>query len=86
MQEKTLVIKNSTGLHARPASMLVNKARAFESRVTLEKDGKTVDAKSILGIMGMAISQGSTVTIRAEGTDEEKAIEELATYLEQLEE
>ncbi|GMA63858.1 HPr family phosphocarrier protein [Alicyclobacillus fastidiosus] len=84
MAEKTLVIQNPTGIHARPAAMLVNKAQAFASKITLEKDGKQADAKSILGVMAMAVNQGSTVTIRAEGSDADQAVAELAAFLEQL--
>ncbi|MFB5190612.1 HPr family phosphocarrier protein [Alicyclobacillus fastidiosus] len=84
MVEKTLVIHNPTGIHARPAAILVNKAQAFVSKITLEKDGRKVDAKSILGVMAMAVNQGSTVTIRAEGSDEERAVAELTVFLEQL--
>ncbi|GMA62708.1 HPr family phosphocarrier protein [Alicyclobacillus fastidiosus] len=84
MQEQSVTISNASGLHARPASLFVNKAAMFESKITLEKDGKAVDAKSILGIMSMAVTSGSVVTIRAEGPDEAAAVSELAALIDQL--
>jgi len=71
MQEFSYTIKDPNGVHARPAGLLVKAAKGFASSVTLTVDGKSCDAKKILAVMGMAIKQGSTVTVRAEGADEE---------------
>ena len=74
MIEQEVEIVNRLGLHARAAAKLVQTAGGFDSQVTLVKDGDQVDAKSILGILLLAASQGSTVTVRCEGEDEEKAM------------
>jgi phosphocarrier protein HPr len=74
MVERETEIVNRLGLHARAAAKLVHTAGGFESRVTVLKDGEEVDAKSILGVLLLAASQGSRVTIRAEGQDEAEAV------------
>lgn len=74
MIEKDAEIVNRLGLHARAAAKLVHTAGGFQSRVILMKDGEEVDAKSILGILLLAAGQGSQVTIRCEGTDEQDAL------------
>ncbi|MEJ8548366.1 HPr family phosphocarrier protein [Brevibacillus borstelensis] len=61
------------GLHARPAALLVNCAGQYQSRVTLVKDQKQADGKSILGIMTLGASQGDRLTIEIEGADEKQA-------------
>ncbi|WP_340700992.1 HPr family phosphocarrier protein [Brevibacillus borstelensis] len=61
------------GLHARPAALLVNKAGQFQSKVTVIKDQKKADGKSILGIMTLGASQGDRLTLEIEGADEEQA-------------
>ncbi len=65
---------NRLGLHARAAAKLVHMAGAFQSRVMISKDGEDVDAKSILGVLLLAAGQGTKVTIRCDGTDEEAAM------------
>ena len=67
-------------VHARPAGFLVKEAANFKCSVTVSKDGKTVDAKKIFGIMGLGFKAGDTVTINTDGEDEEKA----AAALEEL--
>jgi phosphocarrier protein HPr len=74
MIERETEIVNRLGLHARAAAKLVHTAGKFQSRVTVEKDGEEVDAKSILGILLLAASQGTRVTIRSDGDDEENAM------------
>lgn len=75
MIERETEIVNRLGLHARAAAKLVHTAGAFQSRVTVCRDGEEVDAKSILGLMMMAAAQGSKVTIRCDGKDEEAAMQ-----------
>ncbi|MCG0274808.1 MAG: HPr family phosphocarrier protein [Thermosediminibacteraceae bacterium] len=82
MYEKTVVVKNRTGLHARPAAMFVQTANKFKSEIFLEKEGKKVNAKSIMGVMSLAVSQGTTVTISAQGDDEKEAVEALVELVE----
>jgi phosphotransferase system HPr (HPr) family protein len=74
MVERETEIVNRLGLHARAAAKLVHTAGAFQSRVTVAKDGEEVDAKSILGVLLLAAGQGSTVTVRCDGHDEEAAL------------
>ena len=74
MIEKDAEIVNRLGLHARAAAKLVHMAGGFQSRVTVEKDGEEVDAKSILGILLLAAGQGSQVKVRCEGADEQDAL------------
>ncbi|GAA3660342.1 HPr family phosphocarrier protein [Asaccharospora irregularis] len=75
--EKTISIKNESGLHARPAGMFVKKASEFKSNVEILAKGKTVNAKSIMGVMSLGLAQGEELTIIANGSDEQEAITEL---------
>lgn len=77
MVEKTIIITNPAGLHARPAALFVQTAGKFTSNVWIKKGIKKVNAKSIMGLMSLAVSQGTEVVIGAEGEDEEKVINEL---------
>lgn len=74
MIERETEIVNRLGLHARAAAKLVHTAGGFASRVSVLKDGEEVDAKSILGVLLLAAAQGSRVTIRCDGQDEEDAL------------
>lgn len=74
MIETETEIVNRLGLHARAAAKLVHTAGAFQSRVTVARDGEEVDAKSILGVLLLAAAQGTTVRIRCDGQDEEAAM------------
>ena len=82
MTECTVTIKNPTGLHARPAAMLVQKAASFKSKVKLSGNGKTADAKSILAVMGMGLAKDTQVTISAEGEDEAACVEALKALID----
>ncbi|MGA9175205.1 MAG: HPr family phosphocarrier protein [Thermoactinomyces sp.] len=84
MLEKTITITNPSGLHARPAALLVKEASNFKSTIKLVKNGKEVDAKSLLGVMSLAAKQNDQVTVRAEGEDKEAAVNQIAAFLEQL--
>lgn len=83
MIEREKEIVNRLGLHARAAAKLVHTAGNFRSRVTVAKDGEEVDAKSILGVLLLAASQGSQVTIRCEGQDEHEAMDAVARLIEE---
>lgn len=83
MKELSYVITDPEGIHARPAGALVKEAVAFTSKITIGKDGKEVDAKRIFGIMGLAAKQGQTIVLKAEGDDEDAAIEKLGTFLKE---
>ncbi len=80
--EKEVHIKNKSGLHARPASLFVNKSNNFKSEITIVFNGKEVQAKSILGVMGIGAKQGSKVILRAKGEDAYDAVEQLSSFLE----
>ena len=70
-------IVNRLGLHARAAAKLVSLASTFESEITLEKDGRRVNAKSIMGVMMLAASQGTLLSLEIEGPDEQEAERQL---------
>jgi phosphocarrier protein HPr len=72
---KTLTILNEVGIHARPASMIVKRLLEFESEVFIEKDGKRVNGKSIMGILMLAASKGSQIRVEADGPDAQAAVE-----------
>ena len=74
MITKELTIKNEIGLHARPAALFVQNANKFLSDIMIKKAGKTVNAKSIMGVMAMGISKGEMIEIIIDGPDEENAI------------
>jgi catabolite repression HPr-like protein len=83
MYERSVVVLLRQGLHARPAAEFVKRANTFRSQITVTKDGRSVDAKSILGLMGLAAGHGSEITISANGTDEEQAVETLVELVSQ---
>jgi phosphocarrier protein HPr len=86
MVEKQFVVKNETGLHARPASMFVQKAAKFKSIIKLQKEGKEANAKSIISVLSLGASKGSKVTISCTGADEKEALDALIELLDNLEE
>ncbi|CAG9620714.1 HPr family phosphocarrier protein [Sutcliffiella rhizosphaerae] len=83
MVQKQVDVRLKTGLQARPAALFVQEANRFSSEVFLEKDGKKVNAKSIMGLMSLAIGSGATITLIADGHDEEDAIAALTDYVQQ---
>ena len=78
MTQETVTIENKTGIHARPASVFVQTATKFKSKIQIEAKGKKVDAKSILMLMSMGLVQGTQMNIIAEGEDEADAVKALA--------
>jgi phosphocarrier protein len=77
-----LEVVNLLGLHARAAARFVRTASRFQSKITVSKDGTTIDGKSILGILFLAASAGSRITIAASGEDEDRALEALSSLVE----
>ncbi|HVE88956.1 MAG TPA: HPr family phosphocarrier protein [Burkholderiaceae bacterium] len=75
MISKDFTIKNKLGLHARPSAQLTQIAGRYESEVFIAKNGRRVNAKSIMGVMMLAAGPGSTVTVDAEGPDEQQALD-----------
>lgn len=82
MVEKQVEVQLKSGLQARQAALFVQEANRYSADVYLEKDEKKVNAKSIMGIMSLAISKGTTVTISADGSDEEAAVEALSSLID----
>lgn len=84
MLRQTVTIRNKLGLHARAAAKLVNTAGRFDSSVTVANGGKSADAKSIMGIMMLAASQGTELELRVEGEDETQALESVVSLIDDL--
>ncbi|MEW9053712.1 MAG: HPr family phosphocarrier protein [Neobacillus sp.] len=82
MVEKQVEVKLKTGLQARPAALFVQEANRFSADVFLEKDGKKVNAKSIMGLMSLAVGSGVVVNIIADGDDEENALVALEEFVQ----
>ncbi len=82
MVEKQVKVQLKTGLQARQAALFVQEANRFSADVYLEKDNKKVNAKSIMGVMSLAISKGTDIKISAEGLDEENAVQTLSQVIE----
>ena len=78
---RDLVVTNKLGVHARPAAMFVKVANRFEAEIMVEKDGETVNGKSIMGLMMLAAGPGSRLHVRANGPDAPQAINELEQLL-----
>ncbi|MFB5192065.1 HPr family phosphocarrier protein [Alicyclobacillus fastidiosus] len=83
MVQHSLRIELAQGLAARPAAEFVKLASSYASSVRLGKHGQFIDAKSILGVMSMALSHGDEVTLQVDGPDEQEAVANLSTFLGQ---
>lgn len=83
MKSFSYVITDAEGIHARPAGLLVRQAGKYQSAIKIEKAGKSGDAKRIFAVMGLAAKQGETVTISADGPDEDTAIAELEAFMKE---
>ncbi|MCB5234410.1 MAG: HPr family phosphocarrier protein [Candidatus Cloacimonetes bacterium] len=82
MIRKTVTVKNKLGLHARPSALLVRAATKYRSEFHIEKDGTTVNGKSIMGVMMLAAEHGSSLELIADGVDEEYLINEISELIE----
>lgn len=83
MKEQSFTITADTGVHARPATLLVNKAGQYQSEVELTYNEKTVNLKSIMGVMSLGIPKGAEIKISATGSDEEEAIQGLSEVIKE---
>lgn len=81
MADTTLTVEHPEGLHARPASVFVEKAKDFEAQITLVHKGEEANAKSMLGVLSLGIDQGAEITIRTQGNDAGEALEALAEMI-----
>lgn len=77
MYSREVVVQNQLGLHARPATFFIQKANEFKSVIWVEKDDRRVNAKSLLGVLSLGITQDTSINIIAEGSDEEMAVNSL---------
>jgi len=82
MESQTFTIRNRLGLHARAAALLVKTANGFNANVMIEKDGVEVNGKSIMGILMLAASRGTKITVRVEGIDAGEALQTLGRLIE----
>lgn len=85
MVEKAVVVKRKSGLQARPAALFVQEANRFSSDIFIEKEGRKVNAKSIMGIMSLAVASGKEINIIVEGKDEAEALTALVSFVEKEE-
>lgn len=77
-----VIVNNKAGLHAKPASLFVQRANDFKSEIFIKKDATRVNAKSIMGVMILAVQRGDEIQIEASGDDEKKAVEQLKQLIE----
>ncbi|AWX56547.1 MULTISPECIES: HPr family phosphocarrier protein [Brevibacillus] len=85
MRERQVIVQLTQGLHARPATLFVKVAASFSSEIGLNKDEKKVNAKSIIGVMSLAVSKGQSVVLTADGADAEQALDALERVLVSVE-
>lgn len=74
MFSREVLVDNQVGLHARPATFFIQKANEFKSSIWVEKDERRINAKSLLGVLSLGITKGTTINIIADGVDEEEAV------------
>jgi len=79
---KKIEIKNKLGLHARAAALLVQTANKFAAHVSISKDGQSIDARSIMGVLTLAAAQGSKIQVEATGEDAERAVKAIERLID----
>ncbi|MGL5438865.1 MAG: HPr family phosphocarrier protein [Filifactoraceae bacterium] len=82
MESKVFVVKNITGLHARPAAQLVQVCSKFQSEVMIKKGNSMIDGKSIIGVMGLGVAYGNEFEVIVDGSDEEKAMKMISEFID----
>ena len=80
--QRTVVVTNPQGLHARPAEMFVRLARQFESRIELDRDGRRVEATNIIDLLTLGAAKGTELVLVAEGSDAQDAVDALAKLVD----
>ena len=78
MVTQEVTINNEVGLHARPATFFIQKANEFKSGIWVEKDERRVNTKSLLGVLSLGITKGTTISLLADGSDEKEAVAALS--------
>lgn len=86
MVSKEVTVKSATGLHARPATLLVKKASSFKSDISIEFNGKKANVKSLIGVLSLGVTKDARITVAASGDDEALACEEVVKVIESIEE
>ena len=81
MYVKEVQVQNQVGLHARPATFFIQKANEFKSSIWVEKEERKVNAKSLLGVLSLGITKGTTINIIGDGADEEEAVDTLVNLI-----
>ncbi len=82
MITRKITVTNSVGLHARPATYFIQEANKYKSTISVKKDQRKVNAKSLLGVLSLGIIQGMEIELEAEGTDETEALDGLSNLIE----
>ncbi|MEL4105688.1 HPr family phosphocarrier protein [Oscillospiraceae bacterium WX1] len=82
MYIKNATIRNQVGLHARPATFLIQKANEFKSSLWIEKDERKVNAKSLLGVLSLGVAKGAVISIVGDGPDEVEAVDTLCQLID----
>ncbi len=82
MTERDITIRNRAGIHARPAALIVQTAAKFKSKILLEKNGSSINAKSIMGIITLGAGFGAVLKLRTDGEDEAAAADAIASLFE----
>ena len=83
MKSFDYTITDEIGIHARPAGILAKKAKEYASRITITKGGKTAEEQKLMAVMSLGVKKGETVTVSAEGEDEEKAVADMETFFKE---
>ena len=82
MKEFKYVVTDNEGIHARPAGELVKLVKGFESTISIEKEGKKVDCRKLLALMGLGVKKGQEIILKTDGDGEEEAIDRLSRFLQ----
>lgn len=82
MKEATITVRNETGLHSRPADLFVRTAKLYDCTITARKGEKLADAKNIIKVILLNVGKGQSVTLEADGPDEDEAIADLVKLVE----
>ena len=82
MISREVTVTNTIGLHARPATFFIQKANSFKSSIWVEREDRKVNAKSLLGVLSLGIAQNMSITLIADGSDENEALEALAALVD----
>ena len=81
MYSKEVVVQNQVGLHARPATFFIQRANEFKAGIWIVNDERKVNAKSLLGVLSLGITRGTKITIVADGSDQEEAVDSLVDLI-----